>query len=203
MKNIYTVIVLLVLTTNIISQVITLGTLRDSNAPLITEEHVQVYVNDGTESAGHFCRIIPASSSNFTMETRSDYDTMGILYASYLGILAMNEGEGDGGEGEDGDFLINFDLEEGETYYLGLWNNESALDLVVDLYITGGALPVELNFFTASSLNDIVMLKWQTATEVNNYGFQVERKKEKGKSDWETLGFVEGSGNSNSTKLIH
>ncbi len=61
-------------------------------------------------------------------------------------------------------------------------------------------LPVELTTFTATERNNIVTLKWKTATEVNNYGFQVQRKKEKGKSDWEDIGFVEGHGNSNSPK---
>ena len=43
-----------------------------------------------------------------------------------------------------------------------------------------------------------VDLKWVTKTEVNNYGFNVERKINEG--DWNTLGFVEGNGNSNSPK---
>ncbi len=59
-------------------------------------------------------------------------------------------------------------------------------------------LPVELSSFTAKVNNGKVELKWQTATEVNNYGFQVERAN--GDSDWEKIGFVEGHGNSNSPK---
>ncbi len=61
-------------------------------------------------------------------------------------------------------------------------------------------LPVELISFSASMNNNQVNLAWQTATEVNNYGFQVERKKEKVGSKWENIGFVEGAGNSNSIK---
>ncbi|MBU0474179.1 MAG: hypothetical protein KKF62_08440, partial [Bacteroidetes bacterium] len=61
-------------------------------------------------------------------------------------------------------------------------------------------LPVELNVFTAKASGSSVTLKWQTATEVNNYGFEVERKKVKGESEWETIGFLEGHGNSNSPK---
>jgi hypothetical protein len=38
------------------------------------------------------------------------------------------------------------------------------------------ALPVELNSFTASSVRLNTELKWSTATEVNNHGFEVERK---------------------------
>jgi hypothetical protein len=59
-------------------------------------------------------------------------------------------------------------------------------------------LPVELNSFTSKFLNDKVQLNWVTKTEVNNYGFNIERRINEG--DWNTLGFIEGHGNSNSPK---
>ncbi|NOX67517.1 MAG: T9SS type A sorting domain-containing protein [Chlorobi bacterium] len=67
-------------------------------------------------------------------------------------------------------------------------------------------LPVELTSFTATTITKGTMLNWSTATEVNNYGFEVERKSsftlqnESGDSfyKWEKIGFVEGHGNSNS-----
>ncbi len=60
--------------------------------------------------------------------------------------------------------------------------------------------PVELVSFAATTNGNEITLNWQTATEVNNYGFQVERQKSKGESSWEEIGFVEGAGNSNSPK---
>ncbi|MBS4034508.1 MAG: T9SS type A sorting domain-containing protein [Ignavibacterium sp.] len=59
-------------------------------------------------------------------------------------------------------------------------------------------LPVELSSFTSKLINDKVQLNWQTATEVSNYGFNVERSVKDG--EWSTIGFVEGYGNSNSPK---
>jgi hypothetical protein len=47
-------------------------------------------------------------------------------------------------------------------------------------------------------LNDKIHLNWVTKTEVNNYGFNVERRINDG--EWNTIGFVEGHGNSNSPK---
>ena len=41
-------------------------------------------------------------------------------------------------------------------------------------------------------------LNWITKTEVNNYGFNVERRINEG--EWNNIGFVEGNGNSNSPK---
>jgi hypothetical protein len=72
------------------------------------------------------------------------------------------------------------------------------------MYIFGNmdVLPVELTSFTANYVNGNVGLKWTTATEVNNYGFNVERRETgNGKSEtWVKIGFVQGSGNSNSPK---
>ncbi len=67
-----------------------------------------------------------------------------------------------------------------------------------------GPLPVELSSFSASINNQLVELKWQTATEVNNYGFEIQRSavgsQKSVVSSWEKIGFVIGNGNSNSPK---
>ncbi len=75
------------------------------------------------------------------------------------------------------------------------------------------ALPVELSSFISNQNGNNIILNWITATEVNNYGFSVERKyilspkdfssqNESGDSfyNWEEIGFINGHGNSNSPK---
>ena len=62
----------------------------------------------------------------------------------------------------------------------------------------GDPLPVELAFFTATINGNNVELRWRTETEVNNYGFDIERSTDK--LNWEQLVFIEGHGNSNSPK---
>ena len=64
------------------------------------------------------------------------------------------------------------------------------------------ALPVELSSFTANVINNKVNLRWQTETEIDNYGFEVERsiKNSTDESIWKKIGFVNGHGNSNSVK---
>lgn len=57
-------------------------------------------------------------------------------------------------------------------------------------------LPVELIYFYAEILANSVLLKWGTATEVNNFGFNIERS-DHPIGNWETIDFVLGSGNSN------
>ena len=63
-------------------------------------------------------------------------------------------------------------------------------------------LPVELSSFTAKASNDQVQLNWETKTEVNNFGFEVERTSVVNNENktWQKIGFVEGNGNSNSPK---
>ena len=63
-------------------------------------------------------------------------------------------------------------------------------------------LPVELTSFTAKALGSEVQLNWETKTEINNYGFDVERASSLSNQEkiWEKIGFVNGNGNSNSPK---
>jgi hypothetical protein len=56
-----------------------------------------------------------------------------------------------------------------------------------------------LSSFIASVVNNSVNLNWQTETEVNNYGFEIERVEQKS-NNWVKLGFIQGHGNSNSPK---
>ena len=54
-------------------------------------------------------------------------------------------------------------------------------------------LPVELISFTGKSVNNQVFLSWETASELNNYGFEVERETADG---WFAIAFVPGKINS-------
>jgi hypothetical protein len=56
----------------------------------------------------------------------------------------------------------------------------------------GGVVPVELTSFTAEAMDQRVFLKWTTATELNNNGFEIQRKV--AESDFATVGFVRGEG---------
>ncbi len=63
--------------------------------------------------------------------------------------------------------------------------------------------PVELTSFTVqyapNNVNNALLLKWQTATETNNLGFDIERSI--GSDDnWEKIAFLEGFGTTTSTK---
>jgi hypothetical protein len=64
------------------------------------------------------------------------------------------------------------------------------------------ALPVELSSFAAKVLKGVgIQLNWRTETEVNNYGFEVQKSEDRSQeTEWNDIAFVEGHGNSNSPK---
>ncbi len=59
-------------------------------------------------------------------------------------------------------------------------------------------LPVELVSFSGRFAGNSIQLNWQTATEIDNNGYAIERKTPK--SEWQKIGFIEGHGMCNSPK---
>jgi hypothetical protein len=76
------------------------------------------------------------------------------------------------------------------TYFVNFdgWSqtNIPYLEIIYDYVV-----PVELTSFTASASDGLVELRWFTATETNNQGFEVQRSNG---SEFETIAFVEGHG---------
>lgn len=60
-------------------------------------------------------------------------------------------------------------------------------------------LPVELISFSAFNSNNNIVLNWSTASELNNYGFEIQRSVDNrqltvGSQEWDVVGFVNGIG---------
>ncbi len=72
--------------------------------------------------------------------------------------------------------------------------------------MTFAIVPVELTSFTATATQNSASLNWQTATEINNSGFEIERKQvgspqsSVGNQDWRVIGFVPGFGTTTEPK---
>ncbi len=64
-------------------------------------------------------------------------------------------------------------------------------------------VPVELVSFSASQQNNSVILNWVTASEINNSGFEIEKREmSKVKSQtWQKIGFVQGNGTVTQTSI--
>jgi hypothetical protein len=83
--------------------------------------------------------------------------------------------------------------------------DDSTLGLVIFTPFSG-PIPVELASFTANGSGNSVLLNWTTASEVNNMGFEIERKvislpdgkagpqSSAGNFEYEKVGFVSGKG---------
>jgi hypothetical protein len=129
---------------------------------------------------------------------------------------------GGGGTSTGGNYIVR-----GSVYQPNVGNSEAGSYIAKSGFWTvyllkaanGSVLPVELTSFTArfDKLNDrqnCVTLNWQTATEQNNFGFEVQRSVVSDQrtanttadswtlnaESWTKIGFVEGNGNSNSPK---
>ncbi len=72
------------------------------------------------------------------------------------------------------------------------WNPPESVT-ILDNYQPNVPLPIQLASFVGSFVGDNVKLEWSTISEVNNYGFNVQRLNEASKN-FETIGFVEGNG---------
>lgn len=71
------------------------------------------------------------------------------------------------------------------------WSTDYTVGSEVALVHTA-ALPVELIYFNIEKKEQAVLLAWQTATETNNEGFEVQHSTDG--RHWNALGFVEGQG---------
>ena len=102
-------------------------------------------------------------------------------------------------KGAGGDFGVTFiekivELQLTGSYYIR-WISENYVDggFYIDDITLSDIIPVELTSFTATVLNNGVTLSWSTATELNNIGFDIERRSADSKS-FEKVGFVKGQG---------
>lgn len=77
--------------------------------------------------------------------------------------------------------------------------NATAPDAIVQIEST--TIPVELTGLDAQFGGDAVRLTWQTASETNNAGFYIQRKRSNDR--WQRLGFVESSAVGGTTNKPH
>lgn len=80
--------------------------------------------------------------------------------------------------------------------------DSTPLDSNVTYFTLDPPLPIQLTSFTGHALNGNVVLDWATASEINNYGFEVQRRLADS-SDFATLpgGFVPGHGTTNTPQV--
>ena len=154
-----------------------------------TTGHLFFVFYDRRNTTGNATEVYSAESvnggetfNNFKISQTSFTPSSGIFFGDYTNIAAFNR----------------------KVYPVWMRLDGAILSVYTAPFTdTTSAVPVELNNFTSSVNNNNVYLSWQTATEQNNYGFNIERKAEETNPGWTTIGFVKGSGNSNSPLVYH
>ena len=117
---------------------------------------------------------------NFKVSESSFTPTSGTFFGDYTNIAAWN----------------------GKIY--PFWMRLQGGQLSVWIVKIQDIIPVELNNFTADVKQGKVYLSWETATELNNLGFFIERRNissEEDEAEWIEIGFKEGKGNSTERNL--
>jgi hypothetical protein len=76
-------------------------------------------------------------------------------------------------------------------YHINVTLNDATLNAATWTLLT--SLPIQLVSFAGSQEANDVVLKWKTLSEINNYGFDIQ-KKAGASSDWTKVGFVAGHG---------
>jgi hypothetical protein len=142
-----------------------------------TGPDIVVYEGDATPE-GFYCYAGQSVDGPWVLlgfgtgTTQFDLSTGGLSQAQFIKIL--DDGDGTAVEPDAG-----FDLDAIQAYDI---------------------IPVELISFTATVERNSVSLTWQTATETNNRGFEIERAPSKSppkgetSGEWKVIGFVEGRG---------
>ncbi len=86
------------------------------------------------------------------------------------------------------------------------WPAGSANLCIKALTLDEANVPVELTSFTAVKAGNTVELKWKTETEINNLGFEVQRKIVKireNEAEWKTIGSVKGRGTTTQPQIYN
>ena len=132
----------------------------------------------------------PSDSSYYAWLTQNSFDapyTAGVEGA--VAILGQNGISLDPGESVDFYFGIA----------LGSDQSTCSANMVLCQSQYSSIVPVELTSFTANLSGTKVLLNWATATELNNLGFEIERRTEDS-NQWVRVGYKEGYGTTTEAK---
>ncbi|MES2380117.1 MAG: SBBP repeat-containing protein [Bacteroidota bacterium] len=130
------------------------------------------------------------------------FNSFGVrLWATYFG---GNNGDGIGSLGVDyagniyvcGSTLSTSNLATFGAHQTAL-SSISSTDAFIASFTSSGGLPVKLLSFTGKKDSRNITLTWQTASEINNEKFEIERSFNN--KDWAKIGNVKGNGTSSIT----
>jgi hypothetical protein len=109
-------------------------------------------------------------------------------------VIKWDLPEGVSGDLQDlfGGVIININMNNQDSLVV----SNFAIDQLKMIINYDQVLSVELSSFSVRVSNRNVLLGWKTESELNNRGFEIERKTNF--SDWEMIGFIQGNGTTSS-----
>lgn len=175
-----------------------------------------IYVRQGADSTKFSVGIAKSSSSSLSWySTELDVGSTYLIVASYGFVSGSGNDEVrlwinpalSGSEPAE-DVLVNSGADASDIENIQFLQNQFSGDMEVDgvrVATTWSAapLPVELSEFSGNFSGGKVLLHWVTETEINNYGFEIERSIPGENSRWKNIGFVRGKGNSNTPTIYN
>jgi len=139
-------------------------------------------------SGGTSTDVFPGDNSTIRFEI---YNLINAIYDSTI-ITRLGDFRSYSGSGP---YTLNAGATLFVSFAIVVGTNLADLQATADAAIlkyNGTILPVELSSFSANVSNGNVLLNWTTETEINNQGFEVERRLTEGQ--FITIGHVNGNG---------
>jgi hypothetical protein len=137
------------------------------------------FVGYGTVNSNEGASAAPGASLTASLERKAQASSTAVTLASGGADEILGNGYDSNDNGND---LVSQSAPNPQ-------NTGSAIE-------DNSSLPVEMTSFSATANHLTANIHWSTATEVNNFGFEIERKTVH--SEWAKIGFVTGVGSSNS-----
>ena len=163
-----------------------------SNTGIATSGSYQTTYNGGSSAGDAFVAKFSLSGSR--------------LWATYYGGLWDDYGQGIAVDANGNVFITGYTNSPTTIATSGAYQTTfggGPYDAFVAAFTVNGSLPVQLTSFDAKLVNSIgVLCSWQTASELNNDYFEIERSTvgSPQTTEWKVVGKVKGNGTSNSVQ---
>ncbi|MBN1447568.1 MAG: SBBP repeat-containing protein [Bacteroidetes bacterium] len=165
-----------------------------------------------TDGSGNFIITGYTISANFPVTNASHYaggvgwdafivkysSSGAITWASYYGGTSEDKAHGVAAD-IGGNMIITGETNSSNFPVTDASSNAGSYDAFVVHFDAAGAVPVELVSFRAEYITEeTILVEWTTASETNNFGFEVQRSYDPGVGKWNTRGCVAGAGSAQS-----
>lgn len=174
---------------------ISIASASDLGNTTVTRVTGQQLVGQGGASLRRFFTIVPANNENLDATVTYTYRAEDLPTGFDVATMELFKRPSSSNEPDDWakiDFVDAVRDADLNTVTVAQVPNFSTIIGASPNFSSNSLLPVELISFTGSKRNQVVSLEWITASEINNYGFEVERSLDGER--FEFLGFVRGNG---------